>query len=229
LIQNLKGQRYPIFTADDRQSLGYDLLEKAIGARFVLFRVRDGHSPLHGYPDHAAKVETTFRMAFKGGLKIFADESREICIRSLHFDGHEHYGRRVDAQRILGRLGTPPVGVYLPDDIEVDDRTSDHRAIDCQNHGDCQLLQLTDVFVGGFRTVLGEAMSESQREVSAPLLDLSKKWRQGARRMANSRWFKGFCISEAFVEDGQWQFGSIEPNFEDKQSRLFDADAPLAS
>jgi hypothetical protein len=176
---------------------------------------------MHNYPDYAAKVETTFRMAFKGGLAIFAGESGDIAVQSLHFDGHQHYGRRVDSKRILGRLDPVPPRVHLPDDIEVDDRTSDHRKRDCQSYDDCQLLQLTDIFVGGFRTVLGEATSDAQREVCAPLLELHKRWRQGARRMRNSKWRRGFCISEAYLESDKWQFRDVEPASEDKQPGLF--------
>jgi len=45
LIQNVKGQSYPIFTGDDAQTPGYELLHRVIGIRLVIFRIRDGFSP----------------------------------------------------------------------------------------------------------------------------------------------------------------------------------------
>jgi hypothetical protein len=221
LIQNLKGERYPIFTGEDARSPGYDLLERVIGVRFVVLRVRDGHTPLTGYPDHASKVETTFRMAFKGGLALFSGPGDELSIHSLHFDGHEHYRRRLGRQRIIGRLGTLPARVSLQDELELDDRTSDHRKPACQNYDDCQLLQLADILVGGFRTVLGSATSQVHYEVCKPLLQLAQRWSQGLRRMRNSKWFNGFCISEAYIENDEWQFTKIDPLPPPDHPRLF--------
>jgi hypothetical protein len=48
------------------------------------------------------------------------------------------------------------------------------------------------------------------------------KWNRGRKGFSYSRWFKGFCISEGYIEDGQWQFGAIEPDYEILQTELFD-------
>jgi hypothetical protein len=224
LIQNLKGQRYPILTGQDKQTPGFDLLEKVIGARFILFRVRDGLSSLGNYMDYGAKVETTYRMAFKGGLAMFANQGDKLCIRALHFDGHAHYGRGVDLKRILGRIGAPPSGVVLHQDLALDDRSSDHRLPGSQAYDDCQLLQLSDILVGGFRTVLGETTNDAQRQVCNPLLQLSDRWNQGAARMRHSKWCKGFCISEGFIRNGKWEFDIIQRPASNKQPGLFKTD-----
>src|SRR5262245_29867068 len=91
----------------------------------------------------------------------------------------------------------------------------------CQDYDDCQLLQLIDILVGGFRTVLGSSTNDVHREVCKPSLELAERWLQGSRRMRNSKWSNGFCISEAFIENCEWRFTSIErpPHFENH--RLF--------
>jgi len=224
LIQKLKGQRYPILTGQDKQTPGFDLLETVIGARFILFRVRDGLSTLGNYTDYGAKVETTYRMAFKGGLAMFANQGDQLCIRALHFDGHEHYGRGVDIGRILNRIGAPPAGVVLHENLILDDRSSDHRLPGSQAHDDCQLLQLTDLLVGGFRTVLGESKNDAQRQVCSPLLQLSDRWNQGAARMRNSKWNKGFCLSEGFIKNDKWEFEILQRPAVSKQPSLFNTE-----
>jgi hypothetical protein len=221
MIQDLKGKRYPVFTGEQGQSPGFSWLSKVIGARFALFRVKDGHESLSGYPDYAAKVETTFRMGLKGALTIFFRSGDEVTIRSLHFDGHEHYHRNVDDHRIFRRMGALPPGVQIPDDLEIDDRTSDHRDQHSQSPDDCQFIQLADILVGGFRTVLGESKCEAQRVLCEPLRKLSDRWHQGAKRMTNSKWHRGFCISECYLRDGQWQFDSLEPEVP-RHPELFD-------
>lgn len=194
-----------------------------IGARFVLFRVREGLDSLDLCHDYTARVETTFRMAFKGGLAMFSREGDELCLRSLHFDGHKHYHRRLDLRRILKGIGNPPTRVQLHDKIELLDDTSDHREANAQPYDDCQLLQLTDILVSGFRTILADAdAAEAQKQVSRPLSELADKWNRGRKGFRNSRWSKGFCISEGRIENGQWQFGTIDPEDEVPQTKLFE-------
>jgi len=223
LIQDFKGLGYSTPTGADGQWAEYLPFTQLIGARFVLFRVRGGLVSLNFCRDYAARVETTFRIAFKGGSTMFSREGDEMCIRSLHFDGHEHYHRRLDLRRILRDVGNPPSRVHLHDEIEFQDDSSDHRAASAQAYDDCQLLQLTDILVSGFRAVLADATAaEAHRQVSRPLSELVAKWNRGRKGFSNSRWSNGFCIGEGYIEDGQWEFGSIEPNYEVPQTKLFE-------
>ena len=211
LIQKLKGRRYPFSTGVDRPTPQFALLDQVIGAKFILFRKRDGHQDLERYPDYAAKIETTFRMGLKGGLHLFVDESRMLTVRSLHFDGHKHYGRRIDLKRIVGRLGQLRDQVCIAPDIQLFDASSDHRKPDSQSYDDCQFLQLADILVGGFRTVLGSQSNEAQRNVAYPLRKLVSDWHRGPARMEHSRWYKGFCISECYLEGDEWKFADLRP------------------
>jgi hypothetical protein len=137
--------------------------------------------------------------------------SFSLVLKSFHFDGYKHYGRRVDAARIIDRLGTLREGVSVATGYTIEDESGNHDRLDSQAYDDCQLLQLTDILVGGFRTVLGQSTHDAQWHVSIPLLRLAEKWNDGYARMKQSRWFGGFCISECWLENGQWMFTDILP------------------
>jgi hypothetical protein len=220
MVQNLKGRRHFVPTGRAGQRTEFIPFTDTIGARFVLFRMNSASKALTLCDDDVSRVETTFRIAFKGGLRLFLSMGVRMCVRSLHFDGHKHYGRRLDRHRILRDVESD--GIEIPHDILIDDATSDHREEQCQPYDDCQLLQLTDVLVSGFRTVLGQATSEAHRQVCMPLAELADKWNRGRKGFSNSRWGTGFCISEGSIdEQGQWQFSHIEQVIEDKQGRLY--------
>jgi hypothetical protein len=193
---------------------------EVIGARFIVFRVRR-LSDMTLCNDYVSRVERTFAMGLKGGLGLFSKYGDKLCIRSVHFDGYKHYDRRLNLPHILNKIGVPPNGVRFAPDIALDSRTSDHREADSQSYDDCQLQQLTDVLVSGFRSVLAEAKHASQLEVCRPLAELAKTWDRGPKGYSNSRWFKGFCMSEGFIEEGQWQFARIENRALLDQPKLF--------
>lgn len=226
LIQNIKGKVEHVFVGKQTfSSLDHRTavnpipvlsVDQPIGCRFILFRERDDHrlmDPGGKHLDHGAKIETTFRMGLKGGLHYLFDENKPASVASLHFDGHKHLGRHVDGRRIVGRL-EQELRSYCRflDTTEIHDQSSDHTKPDAQPYEDCQLLQLTDLLVGSFRTVLGKEHSAVHAEVALPVKDLIQKWSEGPTRMKNSRWHKGFWLSEGHLEYGKWQFGNLRNN-----------------
>jgi hypothetical protein len=79
MLQRFRGKHYPLPTGQSGRSSEFVSLTSIIGARFVLFRVVDGLQTLTFCSDHASRVETTFRMAFKGGLSLFSQPDDELC------------------------------------------------------------------------------------------------------------------------------------------------------
>jgi hypothetical protein len=209
LIQNSKNKPLHYQTGGRKERFEFARLPNVIAARFVLFWLPDGLSCLADSLDFGAKVETTFRIALKGGLTLFARSGQALSVESLHFDGNKHYQRRVDLSRIVGRIGTLPSGVVISPTVWLDDRTSDHRVAEAQPYDDCQLLQLADILVSGFRTTIGTATSEIHRQVCGPLRELADKWNDGYPRMRHSRWFNGFSLSAGTIKDGAWIFPRI--------------------
>ena len=224
LMQYFKNNPYPVLVGGARkfsqstknvgrnykEIISIDCENKIIGAKFILFKERDSHCKMgDGYPDLAAKIETTLRMATVGGIHWLGDDENPIKIKSIHFDGHEHYGRNIDKDRIIGRICGLRDYCSIDKDLIIDDRISNHKKKDCQTYEDCQFLQLTDLLVGGFRTILGETKNDIQKEVAFPISELVIKWQGGYSRMKNSRWFKGFWMSESWIDSDKWNFGDF--------------------
>lgn len=201
-----------IFDKRGKRSFEYETLKKIIGVKFILFRIKGGHSILDNtyFSDYGAKVETTLRMGVKGGLHLLGSVDDTIKILSFHFDGHEHIGRHYDINRIVDRISDLRSYILFDKKLIVDDRSSDHRKTESQDYDDCQLIQLTDILTGAFRTILGEAKNNIQKKVSYPVLQLIDRWNAGRRRMQNSRWHGGFCISQCYLENSQWVFENID-------------------
>jgi hypothetical protein len=195
---------------DEMREMKYENID-AFGMKFILFRERDAHKTMDGRLDHASKIETTFRFALKGGLHRFGSEEEPIRVTKIHFDGYEHMQRNIDQQRIIGRLdGLRP---YCQIDTHagvIDDRHSDHDKPDAQEPDDCQLLQLTDLLIGSFRTSLGYKTREIHAELSRPVKTLLDAYNQGPARMRNSRWFNSFLLSQCYLEENRWHFEPIK-------------------
>jgi hypothetical protein len=199
----------------------YSQFREKIGCKLIVFRERDDHAEMKWHRDYGSKVETTFRMGLKGGLHFLGSDAEPIHIVKMHFDGHKHYCRKVDRERIIGRLNSLRnyCSVAEQEDV-IDDRASDHRKADSQEYGDCQLLQLTDLLIGCFRTVLGKATRDVHLEVSRPVKALIDRYLQGYARMQNSRWRDAFCLSQCYLESGQWEFETIQYERKTEASQL---------
>jgi len=206
MIHNLKGMNYPIIVKEKYPQVEKINLEKEIATKFILFREKDNLKKMNSALDHGAKVETTFRMGLKGGLHFLGDIQNPINIVKLHFDGHEHYKRQVDKDRIIGRLKGLRDYVTFDKDLEIDDRKCDHNRNGAQHYDDCQLLQLTDLLIGSYRTILGESKRKIHNEVAFPVNELIKRYNDGYKRMQNSRWVNSFCMSQCYLDNDQWQF-----------------------
>ena len=103
----------------------------------------------------------------------------------------------------------------------IEDRNSKHENSNSQDYDDCQLLQLTDLLVGCFRTALGNSTRDIHRELSLPVKQLVQRYREGYARMRNSRWHNAFTLSQCFIEEGQWKFESLDfPSGSEKQLSL---------
>jgi len=210
---------YQIFTGekirDIKQLSIFDDMVKRnyLGVKFILSRDREQFKNMYDSLDYGGKVEISFRIAFKGGLHYIFSEDNHARIVKIHFDGHRHYDRNIDPERIHNRLKGLRDYCQLKENCPIDDGSSDHRKDGSQKYNDCQLLQLTDLFVGSFRTAfgyLGEGKISAQRKLAEPVKTLVKRYKEGYARMKNSRWRDSFCVSESFIEDGKWRFQNIE-------------------
>ncbi len=223
LMSRTKGWPYPIFLGqrDRRKKKEYALFRDCISAKFIVFYERDNLAEMGNHADHASKVETTFRMGLKGGLHYLGSQDEPIHIERMHFDGYEHYKRRLDPARIVGRLTglRSCCSISASQDL-IDDRSSNHKRSDSQCYDDCHLLQLTDVLIGCFRAVLQQESDPLRRELAHPLRQLIDSYQQGYARTRESRWFNSFCLSQCYIQSGSWQFDTIECERQNPQKPL---------
>ena len=214
LMSRTKTLPYPIFLGSNiRGQKQYSLFKPVVGAKFILFKNRDNLEGMKGHLDYGSKVETTFRIGLKGGLHLLGDKSEGIHITRMHFDGHEHYHRHLSRDRIIERLTglRKYCSISTAADV-IDDRSGNHKKAECQEYDDCQLLQLTDLLIGCFRTVLTPVTktSDIHRKLAQPVTCIIGRYQQGSARMWNSRWRNSFCMSQCYLESGSWKFDEIE-------------------
>jgi hypothetical protein len=222
LRSTTKGKAEPVFLGAHKNGKPQFSRVGSYGMKFILFRERDSHKELNGYADHASKIETTFRFGLKGGMHFLGSDENPINIARIHFDGHEHYRRHLDQERIVNKIdGLRSYCSFSRREDLIDDRPSNHRGRQCQDYDDCQFLQLTDILVGCFRTSLGYRTKSVHNELARPIRNLVDKYEEGCPRMKNSRWFGSFVMSQCYLENGHWEFEGIERNLaENAQANL---------
>lgn len=199
----------------------YESNSQAIGTKFILFCERDTLAKMTGHIDHTSKVETTFRMGLKGGLHFLGAEDEPIHVERIHFDGHEHLSRHIDNHRIIGRIRglRDYCSISARHDL-IDDRSGNHNRADSQEYDDCQLLQLTDLMVGSFRSVLNAESKPIHRKLAFPIESLVERYLQGYARMQNSRWRNSFSMSECHLNEGSWAFRNVALSRQDVGEQL---------
>lgn len=216
LRSSTKGKSEPVFLGVHEQGKPQYGQINVYGMKFILFRERDCHKELTGYQDHASKIETTFRFGVKGGLHSLGSPENPICISKIHFDGHQHYYRHIDRDRIVNRIqGLREYCNFSTRPDIIDDRQSDHNKPDSQDYEDCQFLQLTDLFIGCLRTSLGYGTRAIHTELARPVRNLTDRYQQGPARMRNSRWSNSFVMGQCYMEDHHWKFEEIRKKHQD--------------
>lgn len=185
-------------------------LQHIVGMKFSLFHLPGTLKSLNDdyHFDYASKFETTYRMCLKSACHFLFSDENPVIINSLHFDNHQHLGRKIDDDRIIKRLTYEfKDHASFSTDVYIDDESSDHRESGSQNNDDCQLIQLADLLVSGFRTFLYKATNADHKEVCCSIDLLISKWNRGPAGYRNSRWYKGFSLSQGIInEKNDWEF-----------------------
>jgi hypothetical protein len=218
LRSTVKGKSEPVFLGRrEKGKLQYGQVG-LYGMKFILFRERDYHKQMIGYSDHASKIETTFRFGIKGGLHFLGSDENPINITKFHFDGHQHYQRHIDKDRITNKIiGLREYCAISKRHDLIDDRQSDHRKSESQDYDDCQFLQLTDILIGCFRTSLGYKTKDIHVELAKPVKFLVDRYHEGYPRMRHSRWFNSFVLSQCYLENEHWKFEGIHKKRDEEQ------------
>lgn len=192
-----------------------------IGARLIIFREKEGHKDMYEDMSITKKIESTFRMGLKGGTHfLFFYEN--VTIGNVYIDYEkEGFEKNFNCNNILDRFKRESRGnIFFESDSEIipvdkkeyklNDRTS-------------EFMQLADVTVGGFRTQkLKMKNFEARFQATKPLKILLEKEVEIKPRMTNSRYYKAFTFSDAWIENEEWMFENIHIEKEDNtQETLF--------
>ena len=202
--------------------LKYEVFNECLGLKFILFRSLDAHKGMDLLTSHSDKIETTFRIGLKGGIHYLGADNEPIDIVDMHFDGHEHYGRNINHDRIVGRLqGLRDYCKLSVAPKDIHDHTSDHRKLLKNEYGDCQLLQLVDLLVGSFRSRLGYRTRECHRDLDGIITLPLSAYQRGYRGYMNSRWANSFWMSQCQIVDGNWTFHTLEYQPDNQMKFMF--------
>lgn len=174
-------------------------IKKKYNIKFALLKERDRLETMERYPDHAAKIETTFRFALKGGAHFMFDKNNPINIKKIYFDGHKQYHRNIDSKRIIKNLSSE-LREYckIDENFEVDDRQIKDR-----ENSSFIIMNFIDNIISAWRCLISNQYNNKfQEKVVMPLEDLYYRWSDGnIFSNKNSRWHKSFSLSECYLKE----------------------------
>jgi len=193
-----------------------------IGARLVIFREKTGHQDMYDSMSVSRKIETTFRMGVKGGThSLFFDE--RIKIGNIYIDSSkEAFEENFDVGNMLDRFKNESNEniSFIENSKIVPINKKDYK----EKNSIPEFMQLADVVVGGIRTQkLKMTNFPARYEATCPLNNLLEKETENPARMAESRYDKGFALSDAWIENEKWKFENMHINVEqnNQQKVLF--------
>jgi hypothetical protein len=191
-------------------------IERPIRCKFVIFKEKDKHEKMFYGLSALACIETTFRMGIKGGVHRLFSDNEPIIIGNIFIDGDRHYikrfGRRLDVNRSLRRFAKEkrPYVSFIRGAKLIPQRSNHNKIKLWQNPDDIKLLQLCDFLLGGVR--FHSYCPDSRKikyKISWPCKKLLEHDQDSPARMKESRFYNGFLLDEAWLEDDRWQFGQL--------------------
>jgi|GEM_PF-1323033 len=194
----------------------YKKLENLIKCRFAVFKEKDKHQKMFFKDDNLRNIEITFKMALKGALHKLFNNNDYVTIGNIFIDGDEQYigeyGRNINTTEILRRLRLEKREyVNFLDNSKIIPQKSNHLKLRSgQNAENSHLLQLCDILIGGvrFHSYCPNANITKYR-ISELCKNLLKHDQDNTARMKESRYFNGFLLNEAWIEDDEWKFGQL--------------------
>jgi len=166
----------------------------------------------------------TLKSALKSSLHYLFSGEEDVAINRIFFDGTELQG--IDDKKILTNLKNQVRDHVksLPDAFIT--QSSDHNILGSnQSESDSCLLQLCDSMIGAVRFYVISNYKDSVRnKISKPIKGILEYTRESKIRMEQSRYFRGFSLSEAGADGDDWKFTNLkikEDILSGKQKSLF--------
>jgi len=231
LLQQRKLLKLPVpiyLGGKPRSQRKYQLkLNKLVKCRFVIFKERDKHRKMFSSMSELECIETTFRMGIASGSHRLFNSGDPIKIGNVFIDGDEQYigqfGRTFDANRSLKRFATQSRDyVSFIEDSKLIPQKSNHKKKEKdQNIDDSYLLQLCDILIGGIRFHSYCPDSKNIKyKISETCKYLLEHDQENIVRMKESRFYNGFVLNEAWIENSMWKFGQLNTGKDKSLSRI---------
>jgi len=205
----------------------YTKLNDLIKCRFAVFKEKDKHQKMFFKDDNLRNIEITFKMALKGALhKLFSNDD-PVIIGNIFIDGDEQYfgeyGRNINTGKIIRKLQLEKKDyVNFLDNSRIIPQKSNHIKLKSgQNAEDSQLLQLCDILIGGvrFHSYCPDTNFTKYR-ISELCKYLLEHDQNNIARMKESRYFNGFLLNEAWIENDEWIFDQLNVAKNNKSEQL---------
>jgi len=205
----------------------YKQLEDLIKCRFAVFKEKDKHKKMFFKNDNLRNIEITFKMALKGALhKLFSNDD-PVTVGNIFIDGDEQYigeyGRNLNTAKIIRKLQIEKREyVNFLDNSKIIPQRSNHLKLRSgQNAEDSNLLQLCDILIGGVRFhSYYPNINITKYRISELCKYLLEHDQDNIARMKESRYFNGFLLNEAWIEDDEWKFCQLNVGNYNKSEQL---------
>lgn len=183
----------------------YDVMHKILGAKLAIFRDIDHGNQEKKPMNYRNRVEATFRIGLKGALHYMFSNSK-VIIDKIYVDyDHEHFHKTFNEDNLWVRL--------RPDLNRNIGYTCDSKVVPIgkkeyiSDRINSQIMQLTDITVGAFRNVIRQDYDFYARYMATQRIRaLLQRDRKNIARMRNSRFYKGYTLTNAYVLDDKWRY-----------------------
>jgi len=205
----------------------YIQLEDLIKCRFAVFKEKDKHQKMFFKNDNLRNIEITFKMALKGALHKLFSNNDPVTVGNIFIDGDEQYigeyGRNLNTTKIIRKLQIEKREyVNFLDNSKIIPQRSNHLKLRSgQNAEDSNLLQLCDILIGGVRFhSYYPNINITKYRISELCKYLLEHDQDNIARMKESRYFNGFLLNEAWIENDEWKFCQLNVGIYNKSEQL---------
>lgn len=188
-----------------------------IGARLAILRKQ---TELQDASEPQTLVEATFRMGLKGALHyLFCDETPQIDNIYVDFS-EDSFKRTFEEDNMWERVKRElRENISFTSGSSIKFISKNEYSLDCPNS---QIMQFVDVILGSFRTCVLQNTEFNARYVAAEQIrQLLLKDFNNHARMKNSRYYKGYTLSEATL-CFEWEFEPMKISEDKSQHDIFD-------
>jgi hypothetical protein len=220
-ILNYILQQQKLNATIDWGNKNFEKMKTVFGAKLSVFRQKENHRDMFNKMSYQSKVEATFRMGLKSGLHFLFSNEIPIVDKVYVDFNKEDFHKYFDETNLFHRIkDETKSNITFTEDSKVIPISKDDYKVDCPIS---EIMQFVDVIIGSVRNYIEQQSDFKARfKVSKFLDDLFSKDTTNFARMKNSRYFKGFSLTDAYIDNGLWKFEQLRKHIDNKQMTIYD-------